>query len=373
METILFIIGTRPEAIKLAPVIKKCNNVDSLKTKICLTGQHRQMVDQVFSFFGIEADYDLGLMKKNQTLFDITAEAFRGLSGVFEDSKPDLTVVQGDTTTVLVGALASFYNKIPVAHIEAGLRSGNKFSPFPEEINRLLTSRVADMHFAPTETARINLEKENIHSQVYVVGNTVIDSLFMGRDIVRNQGDEVYHNFFTGIDFNKKIVLVTGHRRESLGHSFEQMCLAMKEVALLREDVEIVYPVHFNPAVRDTVQKLISNIRNIHLLDPLDYPHLIWLLNKSYLVLTDSGGIQEEAPSFGKPVLVMRDVTERTEGIDAGTAILVGTSRERIVAEVLRLVNDHDSYMKMARCVNPYGDGHAAERIVDIIRRYMNA
>jgi UDP-N-acetylglucosamine 2-epimerase (non-hydrolysing) len=373
MKTILFIIGTRPEAIKLAPVIRASKQNGSLRTIVCLTGQHRQMVDQVLSFFEIVADHDLGLMKEGQTLFDITADAFKNLAPVFDEVHPDITVVQGDTTTVFVGALASFYKKVPVAHVEAGLRSGNRHSPFPEEVNRLLTTQIADVHFAPTETARRNLEKENIRANIHVVGNTVIDALLLGLDIVRSRGDGAFLNAFTGIDLSKKILLVTGHRRESLGSSFENMCLAIKDVALRHRDVEIVYPVHLNPAVRETVQKVISGIENIHLLEPLDYPHLIWLLNRSHLVLTDSGGIQEEAPSLGKPVLVMREVTERTEGIDAGTALLVGTSRERIAYEVTRLFGDQTAYARMARSANPYGDGHATDRILDILGRYLNA
>jgi len=372
MKNILFIFGTRPEAIKMAPLIKEFTKPKySFKVKICVTSQHREMLNQTLNFFKIKPDYDLNLMRPNQTLFEITADSLTGLGSIFDDARPDLVFVQGDTTTVLTGALASFYKKVRVAHIEAGLRSSQKYSPFPEEINRTLTSHLADYHFAPTETARKNLAREGIKKNVYVVGNTVIDALFFGLNVIKAEGEEDYRRFFRGMDFSKKIILVTGHRRENFGRPFENICAALKDIAAACADVEIVYPVHLNPNVRGTVQKLLSGINRIHLLDPLAYPHLIYLMNKSYFVLTDSGGIQEEAPSLGKPVLIMREVTERTEGISAGTAILVGTSRRKIVTESLRLLNEKKAYRKMSHAVNPYGEGKTSRKIADITKKIL--
>ena len=364
---ILLIFGTRPEAIKMAPVVKRFQQNNSFKTKICVTAQHREMLDQVLDFFDIKPDYDLNIMKPNQSLFDITANTLKGLESVLDDFQPDLVFIQGDTTTAFVGALAGFYKKIKIAHIEAGLRSYNKYSPFPEEMNRVLAGHLSDYHFAPTQRAKENLFNENIKENVYVVGNTVIDALFLGLDIIKKQGEEQYYKHFEFIDFSKKIILVTGHRRESFGKPFENICYALKEIAK-REDVEIVYPVHLNPNVREPVNRILKGINNIHLTEPLEYPYLIWLMNKSYLVLTDSGGIQEEAPSLGKPVLVMREVTERIEGIEAGTAKLVGTNKEKIVKETIKLLDNKEEYEKMARAVNPYGDGKASERIENIIK-----
>lgn len=363
MPRFLFILGTRPEAIKLAPLIRTLAAAG--KVKVCSTGQHRQMLDQVLGFFSIVPDYDLRIMGRDQTLFTVTARALARLERVIDDARPDLILVQGDTTTAFAGALAGFYRKIPVAHIEAGLRSFDKFSPYPEEMNRLLVSRLADYHFAPTKKARENLLSEGVPSRnIFVVGNTVIDALFTGLDIIRADEKPCRRKFRT-VDFSKKLILVTGHRRESFGRPFEQICRALKEIA--RRGVEIVYPVHLNPRVRAHVYPLLRDVANIHLIEPLDYPHLIWLMGQSHLVLTDSGGIQEEAPSLGKPVLVMRDVTERTEGIEAGTAILVGTDRRRIVEETSRLLEDPRAYRAMARRKNPYGDGRACRRIRKII------
>jgi len=298
-KKILFIFGTRPEAIKMAPVIKEFKKEKSIDVKVCITAQHREMLDQVLNFFGIKPDYDLNLMKPNQSLFDITANSLKSLEKVLDKEKPDLIFVQGDTTTAFVGALAGFYKKMKVAHIEAGLRSHNKYSPFPEEINRVLVGHVADYHFAPTERAKENLYRENIKKNVYVVGNTVIDALFLGLNIIKKEGEEKFYKYFDFIDFSKKIILVTGHRRENFGKPFENICYALKEIAK-REDVEIVYPVHLNPNVKKPVNEILNGVRNIHLIEPLEYPYLIWLMSKSYLVLTDSGGIQEEAPSLGK-------------------------------------------------------------------------
>ncbi len=364
---ILLIFGTRPEAIKIAPVVKRFQQNNSFKTKICVTAQHREMLDQVLDFFDIKPDYDLNIMKPNQSLFDITANTLKGLESVLDDFQPDLLFIQGDTTTAFVGALAGFYKKIKIAHIEAGLRSYNKYSPFPEEMNRVLAGHLSDYHFAPTQRAKENLFNENIKENVYVVGNTVIDTLFLGLDIIKKQGEEQYYKHFEFVDFSKKIILVTGHRRESFGKPFENICYALKEIAK-REDVEIVYPVHLNPNVREPVNRILKGINNIHLTEPLEYPYLIWLMNKSYLVLTDSGGIQEEAPSLGKPVLVMREVTERIEGIETGTAKLVGTDKKKIVKEITKLLNNKEEYEKMAKAVNPYGDGKASERIENIIK-----
>ena len=366
---VLFLFGTRPEAIKMAPLIKEFKSEENFEIKVCVTAQHRQMLDQVLNFFSIKPDYDLNLMKPNQSLFDITSNTLKGLEPILDKEKPDLVFVQGDTTTAFVGTLAGFYKKIKVAHIEAGLRSYNKYSPFPEEINRVLVGHLADYHFAPTKRAKENLFKENIKENVFVVGNTVIDALFLGLDIIKKEGEEKYYKYFDFIDFSKKIILVTGHRRDSFGKPFENICYALKEIANSFSDIEIVYPVHLNPNVREPVNKILRNQERIHLIEPLEYPYLIWLMSKSYLVLTDSGGIQEEAPSLGKPVLVMREVTERIEGIEAETAKLVGTNKEKIVKEVEVLLKDKEEYNKISKAVNPYGDGRASRRIVELIMK----
>ena len=363
----LFIFGTRPEAIKLAPLIAGLRKIGEVR--VCVTGQHREMLDQVLRFFSIVPDYDLNIMEENQNLFTVTAKSLRLLEKAINESLPDLIIVQGDTTTAFAGALAGFYKKIKVAHVEAGLRSFDRLSPFPEEMNRIMIGQIADYHFAPTKKAGQNLVREGIpHRSIHVVGNTVIDALFMGLSIVE-KNEKRFYDHFRFLDLSKRILLVTGHRRESFGKPFENICRALKEIA--RNDVEIVYPVHLNPNVRGHVYPILRGIRNIHLIEPLAYPHLIWLMSKSYLVLTDSGGIQEEAPSLGKPVLVMRDVTERTEGIEAGTAILVGTNRKRIVESALTLLSDKGEYGKMAKRRNPYGDGKASERIRGIIENLL--
>lgn len=369
MKKILFIYGTRPEAIKMAPLVKEFQKYpEDFKVVVCLTGQHRQMLDQINAFFGIKGDYDLNLMKPNQTLFDIVSGCLLGLKDILVNEKPDLVFVQGDTSTVLAGALASYFCKVPVAHLEAGLRSGDKYSPYPEEINRILTGHIADYHFAPTDRAVNNLKIENITKDVYMVGNTVIDALHLGLDIIKNNGDEKYKEFFKDIDFSKKVILVTGHRRESFGDGFEHICKAIAHIADNHSDVQLVYPMHFNPHVREPVMKYLSGKPNVHLIEPLDYPYLIWLMEKCFFVLTDSGGIQEEAPALGKPVLVMRDVTERQEGVEAGTAKLVGTNYDAIVSNVELLLGNADEYAKMANAVNPYGDGTTSKQIVEILR-----
>ena len=375
MKKILFIFGTRPEAIKLAPLIKEFQvHSNIFSVKVCVTGQHREMLKQVLNFFSIRPDYDLNLMKPNQSLYSLTANISESLEDILNEFEPDLIFVQGDTTTAFAGALAGFYNKIKIAHIEAGLRSGSKYSPFPEEINRVLVGHIADFHFAPTEKARANLYNEGIKEHVWVVGNTVIDALYLGLDIIKKDeklNSEIESYFYSKINIqNSKLILVTGHRRESFGEPFRNICFALKKIADTFPDVEIVYPVHLNPNVRKPVNEILKGHPRIHLIEPLDYPYLIWLMSKSYLVLTDSGGIQEEAPSLGKPVLVMRDVTERIEGINAGTAKLVGTDAEMIFFNTVKLIEDSEEYNRMARAVNPYGDGNTSLKIIQIFKEF---
>lgn len=320
------------------------------------------MLDQVLRFFKIKADYDLELMKPDQSLFDVASKGIKRLEKVLDHFKPHLIIVQGDTVTTFLGALAGYYRKIKVAHVEAGLRSHNRYAPFPEEANRILTDHLADYHFAPTKIAKLNLLREGIRDNVRVVGNTGIDALFSTLGIIRKEGDRKYFRFFRFLDFRKKIILVTGHRRESFGKPLADICAALKVIAG-RFDAEIVYPVHLNPSVRRPVYKILEGVRNIHLIKPVPYPHLVWLLNKSCLVLTDSGGIQEEAPSLGKPVLVMREVSERPEGIKTGNAKLVGMSKKKIVSKISKLLTDKKFYGRMAKAANLYGDGRAARRI----------
>ncbi len=363
-------MGTRPEAIKLAPLIREFKSDATFTTKVCVTAQHRQMLDQVLDFFDIVPDYDLNMMKDNQTLFDISAISLKLLEPVLNDFQANVIFVQGDTTTAFIGALAGYYKKVKIAHIEAGLRSRNLYSPFPEEGNRRLVSQVATYHFAPTESSADNLYSEGIKDHVHVVGNTVIDALFLGLDIIHKRGETSFRDAFGEIDFSKRIMLVTGHRRESFGEPFLNICNAIADIATqLKDEIEIVYPVHFNPNVQKPVNEILKGIQNVHLIEPLSYPYLIWLMNKSYLVLTDSGGIQEEAPSLGKPVLVMREVTERMEGVTAGNARLVGSDRKKIVNEVTELFASQAAYEKMTKVVNPYGDGKSSERIINIIKK----
>ena len=364
----LFVFGTRPEAIKMAPLIRTFQADPNEEVVVCVTGQHREMLDQVLDFFEIKPDHDLNLMAPNQTLYDITAKALLGLKPILAEEKPDNIFVQGDTTTAFIGALAGFYEKIKVSHIEAGLRSGDLYSPFPEEGNRKLAGHLANFHFAPTDRAVNNLKLEGITDNVHQVGNTVIDALLLGLDIIKEKGEESYHDFFKDIDFSKRVILVTGHRRESFGGPFENMCNAMKDIALAYPDTELVYPVHLNPNVRNTVNEILTGVDNVKLIEPLAYPYLIWLMNKSFFVLTDSGGIQEEAPSLGKPVLVMRDVTERQEGVEAGTAKLVGTDYDVIMKEAKLLLDDENNYKNMANAVNPYGDGTTSQKVLTILK-----
>ncbi len=373
----MFIFGTRPEAIKLAPVIIKCKErADKFKVTVCVTAQHRQMLDEVIKVFEIEPDYDLKIMKENQSLFDITINGLKKIEQVLKKEKPDIVLVQGDTTTTFVASLASYYLKIKVAHIEAGLRTKDKFNPFPEEINRRLTDCLADLYFVPTEWAKRNLLNEGVEdNKIYVTGNTVIDALFM---IIKKQESTKFQNYYKqkflddyGITFDgKKTILVTAHRRESFGKDLENICYALKRIAEINQDVQIIYPVHLNPNVQKPVKEILKGIDRIYLIKPLDYFSFIWLMNKAYLILTDSGGIQEEAPSLGKPVLVMRKTTERPEGISAGVAKLVGVESETIFYETNKLLNDTEIYNSMAKAVNPYGDGKASERILSIIMNH---
>lgn len=372
---VLIVFGTRPEAIKMAPVIKQFElNRERFETIICVTAQHREMLDQVMNLFEINPKYDLDLMTNNQTLPDLTSKVLLGIAEVMEKEKPDLVCVQGDTTTTFVTSLAAYYLKIPIAHIEAGLRTRNKYSPFPEEINRRLTSHLADFHFAPTEESKNNLIREGIPEiSIYITGNTVIDAL---KWVVKRQNetaiDEKWKEFFLS-KYNisllnpTKTILVTGHRRESFGEGFKRICFALAILAKNNSNIQIIYPVHLNPNVQQPVYSSIGNIGNIHLIEPLDYEPFIFLMNKSYLILTDSGGIQEEAPSLGKPVLVMRETTERPEGVKAGTAKLVGTDSKRIVSETEKLLYDKMEYEKMAKAINPYGDGNSAKEIINFI------
>jgi UDP-N-acetylglucosamine 2-epimerase (non-hydrolysing) len=375
MFTVLSIFGTRPEAIKMAPVIKELEkHQDKIRSLVCVTAQHRQMLDQVLDLFQINPDVDLDLMEDNQTLSQITARALTALDDVFKEIKPDWVLVQGDTTTTMVASLVAFYHGVRIGHIEAGLRTYNKKAPFPEEINRRMTSVIADLHFAPTERAKQNLLREGVEEKrIFVTGNTVIDALLM---IVKIQSQpeiqEKWNRYFGdkfGIFFTngKKQILVTGHRRESFGKGFENICNALREIAYSHKDVEIIYPVHLNPNVQEPVRKILNNTERVHLIPPLDYEPFVYLMSKSYLILTDSGGIQEEAPSLGKPVLVMREVTERPEGIEAGGVSLVGVGRERVVRGVSQLLSDHDLYRKMSKVKNPYGDGKAAARIMEAL------
>ncbi|MFQ3675228.1 MAG: UDP-N-acetylglucosamine 2-epimerase (non-hydrolyzing) [Endomicrobiia bacterium] len=371
MKRLLFIFGTRPEAIKLAPLIKKFKvHKSEFEVKVCVTSQHKEMLWQVLEFFKINADYNLNIMKHNQTLFQVTSECMKKLEGVLEKFIPDIIFVQGDALSAFLGALAGFYKKIKIAHIEAGLRSYNKYSPFPEEVSRVLISHIADYHFAPTVNAKNNLLKEGIKKNIFVVGNTVIDALFLGLEIIKTEGEKKYYKHFNFIDFEKKVILVTGHRRESFGKPFENICLALKKISQ-EKDVEIVYPVHLNPNVRKPVFKILGKIKNVHLIEPLSYPYLIWLMNKSYLILTDSGGIQEEAPSLGKPVLVMRKVTERVESIKAGVSKLVGTEKKEIFKWTQKLLTDKKLYKKMSVKNNPYGDGKSSEKIYSLIKKVI--
>jgi UDP-N-acetylglucosamine 2-epimerase (non-hydrolysing) len=368
----LIVFGTRPEAIKMAPLVKEfLKDSTNFETRVCVTAQHREMLDQVLEFFEIQPDYDLDLMKPNQNLYTLTSDIILGLKPVLEEFNPDFVYVHGDTTTTMAVSIAAFYSGAKVCHVEAGLRTHNKYSPFPEEMNRQVTGRIADIHFAPTTTSKENLLLENIsNSSILITGNTVIDALLQSSDKVNSIKNEEIESLKSTVDFNKKIILVTGHRRENHGDGFINICSALKEIADLNPNVQIIYPVHLNPNVKGPVYEILGDVSNIKLINPLAYPAFVWLMNQSYIIITDSGGVQEEAPSLGKPVLVMRDTTERPEAVEAGTVILVGTDKEKIVSECLSLLNDTNKYQKMSALHNPYGDGKACERIVQHIKEY---
>lgn len=375
MKKILIVFGTRPEAIKMVPLVKEFEkHSDSFNMKVCVTAQHREMLDQVLELFEVKPDYDLDIMKDGQDLYDVTSKVLLGMRDVLNEFKPDIVLVHGDTTTTIATTLASFYQKIAVGHVEAGLRTGDIYSPWPEEANRLLTTQITKYHFAPTEKNKANLLKEHIPEQdIVITGNTVIDTLFMAVDKI-NSDAAVKMEIETKLiekgygPTEKKIVLVTGHRRENFGDGFLNICKALKELAETHRDVDFVYPVHLNPNVQKPVRELLSDIANVYLIEPLEYLPFVYLLNASYLVLTDSGGVQEEAPSLGKPVLVMRDTTERPEAVDAGTVTLVGTDVQSIKQNVTRLLEDETSYKKMAYAHNPYGDGNACAKIVSFLK-----
>lgn len=380
MKQILLVFGTRPEAIKMAPLVKEFQkSPDKFKTIVCVTGQHREMLDQVLHIFEIVPDYDLNIMKQGQDLYDVTSRVLLGMRDVLKEVQPDVVLVHGDTTTSTAAALAAFYQQIPVGHVEAGLRTHNIYSPWPEEMNRLITGRIATYHFAPTPLSRQNLLAENVKpEQIIVTGNTVIDALYMVVDKIKSDKaldkdlEEVL--LHSGFDVNrlsngKKMVLITGHRRENFGDGFISMCKAIQTLTHKYPDVDFVYPMHLNPNVRKPIHKVfgenLSNLGNMFFIEPLEYLSFVYLMEKSTIVLTDSGGIQEEAPGLGKPVLVMRDTTERPEALEAGTVKLVGTSYEKIIGEVSALLDDKDYYDKMSKAVNPYGDGKACARIVN--------
>jgi len=369
MKRVLFVFGTRPEAIKLAPAVRALREgPDSTDVRICVTGQHREMLDQVLDIFDIHPDHDLDLMRPDQTLFDLTADVIRGLKSIYESEKPDVVLVQGDTTTVFAGALAAYYLQIPVGHVEAGLRTSNKYSPFPEEINRRIASVLADYHFAPTPTSRGNLLREAVpQKDIYVVGNTVIDALFWAREMLEGRTEADFDEL-RDLRIPERMILVTGHRRENFGRGFESICKALKYLAEKNSSVQIIYPVHLNPNVQKPVYEMLGDSGNISLIPPLSYLAFVLMMDRAHLILTDSGGVQEEAPSLGKPVLVMRDTTERPEAVEAGTVRLVGTDFDQIVGQTQLLLDDSEAYEGMSRAQNPYGDGQAGNRIAAILR-----
>lgn len=368
-KKILLIFGTRPEAIKMAPLVKALQADERFAAQVAVTAQHREMLDQVLDCFAITPDFDLNMMQPGQTLAEITSRALNGLQRIIAEQRPDLVLVHGDTTTTFAGALAAFYEQVPVGHVEAGLRTGDKYAPYPEEMNRCLTSQLTDFHFAPTETARQNLLHIGVPAaKIFVTGNTVIDALLQtvdkGCDLAQYMGEEVYQR----IDWRKKLVLLTCHRRENWGRPMQEIFTAVNRLAgELSQTVEIVYPMHKNPLVRNAAREIMGAAPNIHLIEPLDYRPFAQLQNRSYLVVTDSGGMQEEAPALGKPVLVLRDVTERPEAIAAGTARLIGTNQQSVYDGIRQLLTDDEVYRQMAHAANPYGDGRAAQYIRDIL------
>lgn len=365
----LIVFGTRPEAIKMAPLVKAFQK-EGLDFQVCITAQHRQMLDQVLEFFDIVPDFDLNLMKPSQTLNQLSAKILHGFDAVLEEAQPDWVIVHGDTTTSSMSALVAFHRGIKVAHVEAGLRTYNKHSPFPEEINRQLTGRIADVHFAPTAWAVANLVKEGVSStEIVQTGNTVIDALYLGLSKIESgYTNEGIGKIKSLINPKKKMLLVTGHRRENFGDGFKKICLALKEIAS-DPNVQIIYPVHLNPKVLEPVNRILGEVGNVHLIEPLDYPAFIYAMQSSYLIITDSGGVQEEAPALGKPVLVMRETTERPEAVEAGTVKLVGTDTQKIIQEARYLLNNQEIYTTMTKAHNPYGDGKACERIIRALKK----
>lgn len=367
---VLIVFGTRPEAIKMAPLVRYLKSHLAFEIKVCVTAQHRQMLDQVLALFEIKPDFDLDLMKPGQDLTAITTGVLKGLKRVLTEWPPDAVLVHGDTSTTLAASLAAYYQRIPVGHVEAGLRTGNLYSPWPEEANRRLTAGLTRWHFAPTESSRNNLLAEGIDpAGIFVTGNTVIDALLQVREKIRNDAElkNGLAETFKFIDPVKRTILVTGHRRENFGKGFERICQALASIAQHQDDVQVVYPVHLNPNVQEPVQRLLGGVLNMHLIEPLSYLPFVYLMDRSHIILTDSGGIQEEAPSLGKPVLVMRDTTERPEAVEAGTVKLVGTDAEKIVSETARLLDEPSAYQAMTLVNNPYGDGQACQRISDAL------
>ncbi|UTJ47309.1 UDP-N-acetylglucosamine 2-epimerase (non-hydrolyzing) [Atlantibacter subterranea] len=368
---VLTVFGTRPEAIKMAPLVHALAKDPYFDARVCVTAQHREMLDQVLHLFSIVPDYDLNIMKPGQGLTEITCRILEGLKPVLADFEPDVVLVHGDTTTTVATSLAAFYQRIPVGHVEAGLRTGDLWSPWPEEANRTLTGHLASYHFAPTENSRANLLRENVaDKRIFVTGNTVIDALISVRDsiLADEPRQRELASRYPFLRDDKKLILVTGHRRESFGQGFEHICEALVEIARQNQDVQIVYPVHLNPNVSEPVNRILGQVDNVTLIEPQDYLPFVWLMDRAWLILTDSGGIQEEAPSLGKPVLVMRETTERPEAIKAGTVRLVGTDSTRIVAEVSRLLHDEREYQIMSKAHNPYGDGKACARILHALK-----
>lgn len=374
---ILTVFGTRPEAIKMAPVIKEAEATDGIELSVCVTAQHREMLDQVLNTFNIRVNTDLNIMMDDQDVYDVTTKALLGIRDVLRNELPDVVLVQGDTTTTLAAALAAFYAQIPIGHIEAGLRTGDLKAPFPEEANRALVGRLADLHFVPTERSKKNLLSENVsQNKIFITGNTVIDALLMVRDKAVNKNPTLWREQFASalpaiMDRSKRVILVTGHRRENFGQGFLDICKALSSVAKKYKNVEIIYPVHLNPNVQRPVRSILNGHPNIHLIEPIDYEPFVYLMSRSYFILTDSGGVQEEAPSLGKPVLVMRDVTERPEVVESGNVKIVGTDCDRIISETKKLLEDKEIYKRMTNTSNPYGDGHAAERIVKITKEFF--
>lgn len=369
-KKIITIFGTRPEAIKMAPLVKELERREGIDSKVCVTAQHREMLDQVLDYFDISPDFDLNIMKNKQTLTGITSRVLEGLEEIFLQEKPDMILVHGDTSTTFSGALAAFYQQIKVGHVEAGLRTFDKYFPFPEEMNRKLTGALADLHFAPTRSSKLNLLREGVNeADIYITGNTVIDAM-----LHTVKEDYIFENdVLNKIDFkNKKVIMITAHRRENWGEGIDNICEALNKIVDENEDVELIYLVHLNPVVKDVVHNKLGNKERVHLLPPLDTKETHNLMNKCFMVMTDSGGLQEEAPHLGKPVLVLRDVTERPEAVEYGTVKLVGTDVDKIVLEANNLINNKDEYIKMSKAANPYGDGLASKRIADIIENYFD-